>query len=65
MTELRPTIRHRLIANPVVQRILSFAPHADPKINRFILQKWFEGEDGQGEWRTARDSQQLSSGSQN
>jgi len=64
MTELRPTIRHRLIDNPVARRILNLAPNIDPKINRFILQQWFEGEDGQGEWRTPRDSQQVSNNRQ-
>ena len=59
MSQFRPTIRHRLVDNPLVRRILSLVPHADPRVNRYVLQQWFEGENGQGEWRTARDSQRL------
>ena len=60
MKTFHATIRYRLIDNPLIQRILNLVPHADPKVDRYIMQQWFEGEDGQGEWRAARDSQRLS-----
>ncbi len=59
MPGLHPTNRIRMIDNPVVRMILDLVPHADPKINRFVLQQWFENANGDGEWRPTHNTIQA------
>jgi hypothetical protein len=57
MDYLHATNRFRMIDNPMYLRMATLVPNANTNLSRYLVQQWFEGDEGRGEWRTAGNSQ--------